>query len=620
MADGGSALPDVRKGRQDPPRSHHIPEAVQPMWSRQATLPRLPVPALEHTVAMYLKSVRPLCTPAEWERTRKACAEFLTDGSGEALQQRLLARAASKKNSSWLIDWWNELSYLGYRDPVTVWVNYFYMFRPDRWSGGDQITKAAGLVKACLRYKDLVTSGDLPVEMAGARPQDMSMYKFLFNAYRVPHEGKDYYVTYDSERNHHIAVIVKGRVYTFNTRDASGAELSMADIGRQLAACKRQAAAKGPAELPVGVMTAENRDVWAAAWDDMQKHRDSAQALETIASAVLVMCLDDEAPGDDRDAHARLLWHGDGTSRWFDKPLEFVVCADGSAGFNGEHGLMDGTPTTSLCDWVLTQLHQGKVKAGTDRGPQPEPTECVFTPTQQLKDSIAKAKGSFQKLISGQQMKVLMFDDFGKDQIKKWRVSPDAFAQMAYQLAYTRMTGQRAPTYESCSVRSYLHGRTETIRSCHMPGCDFVDAMRDSSKSPKEQYKLLQAAAAHQGMYSRKAASAEGCDRHLLGLKLLRKDGERPDIFEDPVFTRSCSWVLSTSALSSEHFYTWGFGEVVPNGLGVAYMTMPKNIAVTVSSLVELRPGAEQFHGILQQTLRDMGAMCRAATAAPAKL
>jgi hypothetical protein len=37
------------------------------------------------------------------------------DGSGAALQSRLLARAEEKKDSSWMIDWWNGYSYFGYR-------------------------------------------------------------------------------------------------------------------------------------------------------------------------------------------------------------------------------------------------------------------------------------------------------------------------------------------------------------------------------------------------------------------------------------------------------------------------------------------------------------------------
>ena len=36
---------------------------------------------------------------------------------------------------------------------------------------------------------------------------------------------------------------------------------------------------------------------------------------------------------------------------------------------------------------------------------------------------------------------------------------------MVYQLAYYRLHGHVAPTYESCNMQHFHHGRTETIRS-----------------------------------------------------------------------------------------------------------------------------------------------------------
>ena len=70
-------------------------------------------------------------------------------------------------------------------------------------------------------------------------------------------------------------------------------------------------------------------------------------------------------------------------------------------------------------------------------------------------------------------------------------------------------------------------------------------------------------AAAAQSAYARSASNAEGVDRHLLGLKLCVGDGELlPEIFADPMYSRSSHWQLSTSTLASEYFVTWGFGEV----------------------------------------------------------
>ena len=52
----------------------------------------------------------------------------------------------------------------------------------------------------------------------------------------------------------------------------------------------------------------------------------------------------------------------------------------------------------------------------------------------------------------------------GKDQLRAAKVGPDGACQFAFQLAYYRMHGETASTYESCSTAAFKHGRTETIR------------------------------------------------------------------------------------------------------------------------------------------------------------
>jgi len=46
------------------------------------------------------------------------------------------------------------------------------------------------------------------------------------------------------------------------------------------------------------------------------------------------------------------------------------------------------------------------------------------------------------------------------------KVSPDAAAQMAFQLSFHSLHGETTAVYESCAMKNFFHGRTETIRSC----------------------------------------------------------------------------------------------------------------------------------------------------------
>ncbi|KAJ9463898.1 Carnitine O-acetyltransferase [Diplonema papillatum] len=609
MGAGGDAGPPQIAFGPNKPQTWHVPKGEQPMYKYQAGLPRLPVPSLDHSVSMYLNSVRTLCSPQEWETTKKYAVEFLTSDVSRNLQDRLKRRAASTTSSSWLVDWWNELSYFGYRDSVVVWVSYFYQFAPDKWSHMAQTTRAAGYILASLRYRQLVVSGQLDPEMAGARPQDMSMYKFLFNSSRVPHPGKDYYVTYDAEFYHHVIVMRNGRPFKVDTRGEDGKELSFDQLIAQLDEVCRIA---GDRRGSVGVLTTENRDTWAAARQALET--DNSAELTAIASAALVVCLDDSSPGTP-DEKARAAWHGDGENRWCDKPMQFIVAANGEAGFLGEHGIMDGTPTNACADWVLSQLAKGNIKSAPQQTMSPvPPTEITFTIVPKIEKAIGAAKVAFKKLIDSQDLRALNWTQFGKNGIKKMRVSPDAFVQMAVQLTYKRLHGKYGATYEACSTRGFLHGRTETIRSCHVPGANFCAAM-DSAAPASEKYRLLKAAATHQSWYAKKASRAMGCDRHLLGLKLLSSEAEMPDLFKDPVFSRSSSWVISTSALASEHFQAWGFGEVVPDGYGVGYMVNANNISFILTSLASHPVPASRFHGELQKALADMHEMCTAALA-----
>jgi carnitine O-acetyltransferase len=61
-----------------------------PTFSLQYTLPRLPVPSLEETCAVYLKSLIPLQTPKEHEKTKAIVQDFLKGDLSKSLQQRLI--------------------------------------------------------------------------------------------------------------------------------------------------------------------------------------------------------------------------------------------------------------------------------------------------------------------------------------------------------------------------------------------------------------------------------------------------------------------------------------------------------------------------------------------------
>jgi carnitine O-acetyltransferase len=127
--------------------------SVGPLLRYQKSLPKLPVPALKDTLEKYLKSVRPLTNSEEYAKTEAAVAEFQKPGGfGEELHRRLLAKANNPNVINWLEDWWNEIAYFGYRDPIVVYVSYFYAYKDDKLRK-NPATRAAAIVTAALEFR-----------------------------------------------------------------------------------------------------------------------------------------------------------------------------------------------------------------------------------------------------------------------------------------------------------------------------------------------------------------------------------------------------------------------------------------------------------------------------------
>ena len=244
--------------------------------------------------------------------------------------------------------------------------------------------------------------------------------------------------------------------------------------------------------------------------------------------------------------------------------------------------------------------------AAAATGAAPAPRKLEFELSDACKASVAKADAYLEQTLGGGvDLHPAVFEGFGKSAIKQMGHSPDAFVQMAYQLAYSREHGGKsAPTYEACSTAGAFHGRTETIRSCSPESAALVAACINGTASPE----LLSQATAAQAKLSRSAAFGEGIDRHLLGLsKFAKMDGsdEALALFSDPLHSRTGTWVLSTSNVGSPWLDWFAFGpQCDPGfGLGTASWTSASPLSSRATSPVGARapsPAARGSHGGLR--------------------
>ena len=373
-----------------------------------------------------------------------------------------------------------------------------------------------------------------------------------------------------------------------------------------------------PSSAPIGALTSANRDVWTKNREDLlagSHGEHNRRLLERVESAIIVLALDHGSPVTFYE-RARDVYSGPGSNRFYDKQ-QFVVSDNGVSGFIGEHSMMDGSQTLRMNNFVLSALAAGKIelKGPTSGSVLDTPTALEFRLEGPLAQAPAAASNDFINLMEQQDLSVLDFTGYGKEEIKQYNSSPDAWAQMCIQLAYYKLYGQACATYESAQTRKFKLGRTETIRSASPESLAFTQAMCDPSVSDEERYRKYQAAAMQHVAYAKAAAEGQGVDRHMFGLKRMLRDGEElPAVFKDPMNATSGTWILSTSQISSKVFDAWGFGEVTPKGFGIAYAIKDHALTFTVMCLKQSHSASRFTHFLNEAVIELRGMHDRLAT------
>lgn len=132
----------------------------------------------------------------------------------------------------------------------------------------------------------------------------------------------------------------------------------------------------------------------------------------------------------------------------------------------------------------------------------------------------------------------------------------------------------------------FIHGRTETIRSCSSESVAFAKAMCDPNLSNPEKVKFLRDAVTAHKDYTVMASSGEGVDRHLLGLKLiaLEKNFPIPEFYSDEAYVKSTSFRISTSQVASNAKSFMCYGPAVEDGYGICYNPRNDDIILAVSA------------------------------------
>ncbi|XP_017272771.1 carnitine O-acetyltransferase [Kryptolebias marmoratus] len=595
-------------------------------FAHQEGLPKLPVPPLRQTCERYLAALEPIVSEDELEHTRKLVQEFLKGGVGDRLQKGLERRA--RKTDNWLSEWWMQCAYLDCRMPVAVYTSPGVVLpRMHFHDRQGQMRFAAKLIAGVLDFKRMIDSRTLPVEYLSGKPLCMDQYYQILSSCRIPGPKRDTVVNYNTGKTPptHITVVHNFQFFVLDVYNSDHTPLTADQIHIQLEKIWNSSLQTN--KEPIGILTSQHRNTWGKAYNNLIKDKTNKESVRAIQKSIFTVCLD--APmlrvSDEMylSRGAAQVLHGGGArwnsgNRWFDKTLQFIVGEDGTCGLVYEHAPAEGPPIVFLIDYVVKYMRSTEI-VRSPMVPLSMPQKLRFNITPEIKRDIEKAKQNMNIMMQDLDVKVLMFSHFGKNLPKQHKLSPDAFVQMALQLAYFRMYDTCCSTYESASLRMFKYGRTDAIRPATADSLRFVQAMQDPAKQNAETVALLQKAVQTHKENTYNAIHGQAIDRHLLGLKMLSIEDltSMPEIFMDTSFAVAHHFNLSTSQVGSKTDCVMCFGPVVPDGYGVCYNPMDEhiNIAITAFNSCE-ETNAANFAQAVEDALLDMRALLEDAAAA----
>ncbi|XP_060527166.1 choline O-acetyltransferase-like isoform X1 [Cylas formicarius] len=577
----------------------------------------------------YSKTLQPLLDEKEYERIRRIIEKFAgAGGLGPKLQLYLMDRR--EKMDNWAYEYWLNDMYLNCRLPNPINSNPGMVFPPRKFTTILDVARfTARLIDAALNHKDILNLKALPVEKATSRepgqPLCMSQYYRILGCCRIPGRIRDaqYIAEFpkDGEQlSEHVIVMCRSQQYCVPVHAADRGRLTEDEICAQLLYILDDAPCL-PDIKPVGLLTGWKRSLWAEAREDLMKEERNRRNLELITKSLLVVCLDEAltnnfncrlqrggkgfyAGSRDESNLAHQMIHGGGSqfnsaNRWFDKTVQLIVSGDGACGLCYEHSMAEGVAVVQLLEgfWKhaesLPQSSDVPAACGSHL-PPPERLEWILEASDMKR--IEDAAQVLDDLIKDLDFQVYRYEGYGKNFMKSRKVSPDVYIQLALQLAYYKLYGKLAATYESASTRRFLLGRVDCIRSASPEALEWVKAMtqpRDEADdignkkvtfhlvSDDKKMLLWDDAVRQQTEEMVDNILGQGIDIHLLGLREAAKDtsptaaSPLPEIFTDPSYRLANRFLLSTSQVATGGNTFMGYGPVEPDGYGASYN--PKN-------------------------------------------
>lgn len=616
----------------------------QHMSTASSSLPKLPVPDLNQSLEELKSSAGSFAVSQEEFSEFCLLVNKFNESTGPKLHELLKQKAS--KTDNWLSnDWWLNKAYLEGRDPLIIWSNPGLICpRIDVPKGVENtLNYITHLVMGVLDFREFLKRGENPEP--GVSESCMNQYTKVFGTTRIPGVDKDQ-IRFGNlqEDTQKISFIIsrRGNFYRVTLPNKISEEETRRFLSQVFNSILFHEDVDHDSGSDLGSLTSLPRNEWAQFFSKLDSN-----SVNSIIESQFVLSLDHVSDDQEFDSNwsesmGRQILHADSENignRWFDKTIQVIVVMNKSgqrilgSGLCYEHTPAEGPPIVRLMEHAMRYLAKESAKgsssiSGYDKWAPPSPDYSLSqlnfkTSDADVQKGLEAGKQFHKQLTSSIDLRVLDFNDYGKNLIKSFKVSPDSYIQVAINWSYQRLHKSIGACYESASTRKFQFGRTECIRSVTP---EFFLFTLDPNIET-----LKKAVESHRNTVKR-ASEGRGIDRLLLGLSTAGHEvkskiwewgnpsvvitDEDMDIldklYKNDLFIRSKYFKLSTSQVSTifpDSFMI--YGPLVTLGYGCCYNPSKERITFGISAFNDLAgeaspTNAQKYKECLKDTLLIM--------------
>lgn len=477
-------------------------EASNGIVAQSPRLPGLPPLNLKAVLDLFQRSREAVDSVEDQNIAAGAVLDFL-EGLGPSIHREL-----AEKTEQSLPEAYERQVYLQRRDPLQDY-STFILVHPATAPAHSQTARATILTIAALEFSRQVSSGKMaPDELHGA-PLDSGYREWLFNTTRLP--GPDVDRMEGFPRNQNIVVLRRGHVFEMTLPEPHG-DIDPAAIH---AAFQHILAASDERQPDVSSLTADERGSWAQVRAELERGPEGSRALAAIDSCAFIVCLDDGAPATGGERFTQFLLNRSNSrlsNRWYDKPFQIAVGANGASAGVYEHTKLDGIDVRSLHHHLTAAISSYPAECFEVVGETGE-ARRVEELTWRLDEPHVQHIKQIQLrgLAYGSiDHRVVQVESLGSDFLRARRAPLNATAHLTVLLAMYLVDRETRPAWEVVSLATFRRGRIDWVQTVTPPVKTFIEAAATAAATVPAGSRGTQAAQNLRALFDAAAASHSG--------------------------------------------------------------------------------------------------------------